>query len=144
MNICSKWENTRHFPYSSFIYFWDWNVINANLLSNGRHLVVVSRCYGNAASLLLSHVAMVTTVVLYVTYACLWRYVISCLTICRLRGDVTFLCSDPQSNRNQRRCHVNNILCPFLSPYILTISALICCNEEAKYATWKVVHIKYC
>ena len=76
--------------------------------AHGRHLVVVSRCYGNAASLLLSHVAMVTTVVLYVTYACLWRNVISCLTICRLRGDVTFLCSDPQSNRNQRRCHVKS------------------------------------
>ena len=44
----------------------------------------------------------------YVTYACLWRYVISCLTICRLRGDVTFLCSDPQSNRNQRRYHVKS------------------------------------
>ena len=64
---------------------------------------------GNAAILLLSHVAMVTTVVLYVTYACLWCYVISCLTICRLRGDVTFLCSDPQSNRNQRRCHVKSV-----------------------------------
>ena len=35
MNVCSKWENTRHFPYSSFIYFWDWNGINPNLLSNG-------------------------------------------------------------------------------------------------------------